>query len=207
MLKTLPGELSAGVQLTGKLSAAPSHSYPPYTGDYEVTPKTTPQTLETAGKVLPEGKYINKVIYGGKTLIDLTGDTISADKLLAGITAHDKSGAPITGSCAFDVDSTDATAAVAEILLGKTAYVRGQKLTGTMPNKGSVTLEIATADQEATIPQGYHDGGGKAVISAAEKAKLIADNIREGVTILGVEGSMSGSEDMKPQTKTITPST
>lgn len=156
---------------------------------------------------MSEGKYINKVIYGGKTLIDLTGDTISADKLLAGITAHDKSGAPITGSCAFDVDSTDATAAVAEILLGKTAYVRGQKLTGTMPNKGSVTLEIATADQEATIPQGYHDGGGKAVISAAEKAKLIADNIREGVTILGVEGSMSGSEDMKPQTKTITPST
>lgn len=156
---------------------------------------------------MPEGKYINKVIYGGKTLIDLTGDTISADKLLAGITAHDKSGAPITGSCAFDVDSTDATAAVAEILLGKIAYARGQKLTGTMPNKGSVTLEIATADQEATIPQGYHDGGGKAVISAAEKAKLIADNIREGVTILGVEGSMSGSEDMKPQTKTITPST
>ncbi len=156
---------------------------------------------------MPEGKYINKVIYGGKTLIDLTGDTISADKLLAGITAHDKSGAPITGSCAFDVDSTDATAAVAEILLGKTAYARGQKLTGTMPNKGSVTREIATADQEATIPQGYHDGGGKAVISAEEKAKLIADNIREGVTILGVEGSMSGSEDMKPQTKTITPST
>lgn len=156
---------------------------------------------------MAEGKYINKVIYGGKTLIDLTGDTISPDKLLAGITAHDKSGAPITGSCAFDVDSTDATAAVAEILLGKTAYARGQKLTGTMPNKGSVTLEIATADQEVAIPQGYHDGGGKAVIAATEKAKLIADNIREGVTILGVEGSMSGSEDMKPQTKTITPST
>lgn len=156
---------------------------------------------------MAEGKHINKVIYGGKTLIDLTGDTISPDKLLAGITAHDKSGAPITGSCAFDVDSTDATAAVAEILLGKTAYARGQKLTGTMPNKGSVTLEIAMADQEVAIPQGYHDGGGKAVISATEKAKLIADNIREGVTILGVEGSMSGSEDMKPQTKTITPST
>lgn len=72
---------------------------------------------------MAEGKHINKVIYGGKTLIDLTGDTVSADKLLAGITAHDKSGAPITGSCSFDVDSTDATAAVAEILLGKTAYL------------------------------------------------------------------------------------
>lgn len=63
---------------------------------------------------MPGTKYVNKVIYGGRTLIDLTGDTISADKLLTGITAHDKSGAPITGSCPFDVDSTDATAAVAE---------------------------------------------------------------------------------------------
>ena len=39
-----------------------------------------------------------------------------------------------------------------------------------------------------------------------EQAKLIAANIREGITILGVEGSMSGSEDMKPQTKEVTPS-
>lgn len=107
---------------------------------------------------MPGTKYVNKVIYGGRTLIDLTGDTISADKLLTGITAHDKSGAPITGSCPFDVDSTDATAAVAEILAGKTAYARGQKLTGTMPNKGSTNLDITTADQEVSIPQGYHDG-------------------------------------------------
>lgn len=63
MLKTLPGELSTGVQLTGKLSAAPSHSYPPYTGDYEVTPKTTPQTLETAGKVLAKDIVVNAVPY------------------------------------------------------------------------------------------------------------------------------------------------
>ena len=54
---------------------------------------------------MPGTKYVNKVIYGRRTLIDLTGDTISADKLLTGITAHDKSGAPITGSCPFDVDS------------------------------------------------------------------------------------------------------
>lgn len=157
---------------------------------------------------MPEGtKYVNKVVYGSKTLIDLTGDTISPDKLLAGITAHDKSGAPITGECAFDVDSSDATAAVAELLLGKTAYARGAKLTGTMPNKGGVTLEITQAEQDVAIPQGYHDGSGKAGISAAERAKIIADNIREGITILGVLGTMSGSEDMKPQAKTVTPST
>ncbi len=44
----------------------------------------------------------NKIIYGGKVLLDLTGDTITASDLKAGVTAHDKSGAVITGS--FDVD-------------------------------------------------------------------------------------------------------
>ena len=39
---------------------------------------------------------VNKVIYGGDVLIDLTGDSVSADKVLKGITAHDKSGAKIT---------------------------------------------------------------------------------------------------------------
>lgn len=85
---------------------------------------------------------INKVIYGGETLIDLTGDTVTADKILSGFTAHDKGGSPITGTCEYDVDSSDATAAVAEILQGKTAYVRGQKLTGTMKNNGAVQVQF-----------------------------------------------------------------
>lgn len=62
-------------------------------------------------------------------------------------------------------------------------------------------------DQLYTIPQGHHDGSGKVGISAAEKEKIIPDNIREGITLLGVEGSMSGTEDAKPQAKTVTPST
>lgn len=156
---------------------------------------------------MADTKYVNKVIYGGKTLIDLTGDTVSADKLLSGITAHDKSGASITGTCTFDVDSTDADAAVAEILLGKTAYARGSKLTGTMPNNGAVDLKITTVAQEVTVPQGYHDGSGKVSIDATEQAKLIAANIRDGITVLGVKGTMSGSEDMKVQSKTVTPAT
>lgn len=40
---------------------------------------------------------INKVIYDGNTLIDLTGDTIVAGALLEGYTAHDASGASIVG--------------------------------------------------------------------------------------------------------------
>lgn len=150
---------------------------------------------------------INKVIYGGRTLIDLTGDTVTADKLLSGVTAHDKSGAKITGTCTYDVDSGDATVAVAEILAGKTAYARGEKLTGTMKNNGAVTGVISTKEGEYTVPQGYHDGSGKVGIDAAEQEKIIPANIREGITILGVEGAMSGSEDMNPQQKVVTPST
>lgn len=149
---------------------------------------------------------VSKVVYGGKTLIDLTGDTVTGDKLLKGATAHKKDGEVVTGVCTFDVDSNDATVAVAEVLKGKTAYARGQKLVGTMPNNGAVTGEISTKEGSYTIPQGYHDGSGEVSIDATEQAKIIAQNIREGVTILGVEGSMSGSEGVKAQAKTVTPS-
>ena len=40
---------------------------------------------------------INKVQYGNTTLIDLTSDTVTADKLMQGYTAHDRTGALITG--------------------------------------------------------------------------------------------------------------
>lgn len=152
-------------------------------------------------------KNISKVVYGGKTLIDLTADTVTADKLLSTYTAHDKSGAPIIGSCTFDADTSDATAAVAEILAGKTAYVNGNKLTGTMKNNGAVTGTISKKAEAYSIPIGYHDGSGKVSISSTEQAKIIATNIRAGVSILGVTGTMSGTEGARAQAKTATPST
>lgn len=152
-------------------------------------------------------KKVNKVVYGGTVLIDLTGDTVTADKVLTGYTAHDKSGATITGTCNYDVNSEDATVAVAEMLVGKTAYARGSKITGTMPNNGAVTKSISTKTQEVSIAQGYHDGSGKVSISSTEQAKIISTNIRDGVTILGVTGTMSGTEGAKAQAKTVTPTT
>lgn len=152
-------------------------------------------------------KKVNKVVYGGEVLIDLTGDTVTADKVLKGYTAHDKSGETITGTCNYDVDSEDATVAVAEMLVGKTAYARGSKITGTMPNNGAVKETISTKAQEVVIAQGYHDGSGKIAISSTEQAKIIATNIRDGVTILGVTGTMSGTEGAKAQAKTVTPTT
>lgn len=149
---------------------------------------------------------INKVIYDGNTLIDLTSDTVTADKVLSGYTFHLKSGATGTGTCTYNVNATDATASASEILATKTAYVGSAKVTGTMPNRGAVTGSITTKAQEYTIQSGYHDGSGKVSIDATEQAKLIPTNIRENVTILGVEGTMSGSEDVHAQALTVTSS-
>ena len=154
---------------------------------------------------MPTNSYNSKVIFNGEVLIDLTADTVTADKLLKGITAHGKDGAPVTGTCDWDAATGDATAAAAEILSSKTAYVKGKKVTGTMPNRGAVAGKISTKAGAYTVPQGYHDGSGKVTIDSTEQAKLIPTNIREGVTVLGVEGTMSGSEDMKPQSKSVTP--
>lgn len=149
---------------------------------------------------------INKVIYGGNTLIDLTGDNITPADLLSGKTAHDKSGASITGTCTFDSDTSEDTAVVAEILAGKTAHARGTALEGTMPNNGAVTGTITTKAQQYTIPQGYHDGSGKVSISSTEQGKIIASNIKSGISILGVTGSYSG-EAVTAQAKTVSPLT
>lgn len=153
---------------------------------------------------MPDTKYVSKVVYFGDTLIDLTNDTVEPSKLLKGFTAHDKSGAPITGTSTFDADTKDATATAAEILKTKTAYVKGAKVTGTMPNNGAVEGFISDKTQPYTIPAGYHDGAGSVGIATAEASKLIPSNIKDGVSILGVTGTYAG-ELTKGQTKTVTP--
>lgn len=146
----------------------------------------------------------NKVVYGSTVLIDLTADTVDAAHLQDGYTAHDASGAAITGTCTYDADTSDADAVAANILYGKTAYVNGSKVTGSMPNRGAATGTISTVGGTYEIQNGYHNGNGAVAISSVEQAKIIAENIKNGVTILGVTGNYSG-EGVNLQTKNVTP--
>lgn len=151
-------------------------------------------------------QYVNKVIYGNDTLIDLTADTIVANKLLASYTAHDRSGAPIVGECTYDADTSDGTATASEILLNASAYVNGVKIVGDMPNRGAVTGVISDVSTPYTIQNGYHDGSGTVSIDSTSATNLVAGNIRDGVQILGVTGDYTGTA-VPTQAKTATPYT
>lgn len=149
---------------------------------------------------------INKVIYGSDTLIDLTDTTAVANKVLDGYYFYGRDGVKTEGTCTYNADTSDATATADDILTGSSAYVNGNKITGTMPNRGAVTGTITTKAQQYTIQQGYHDGSGKVAISTTEQNKIIATNIKAGVQILGVTGTYSG-ESVTAQAKTATPTT
>lgn len=101
-------------------------------------------------------------------------------------------------------ETSDATADPASVKDGETFYAGGEKKEGTMPVNGDVSGTISTKEGKVSIPAGYTTGGTVA-LSDAEKAKLIANNIRQGVTVLGIEGSMSPSEGVKAQSKNVTP--
>ena len=102
------------------------------------------------------------------------------------------------------VDSSDATAQAGSIKDGETAYIDGRKVEGTMPVNGAVSGKIAAKDDTVTVPEGYTSGGSVG-IDETEKAKLVPNNIRQGVSVLGVDGTMSPSEGVNAQSKNVTP--
>lgn len=137
--------------------------------------------------------YVNKVVYGADTLIDLTTDTVDASKVLSGNYFHLPSGQRVIGTCTYDADTSNGNVSASEILSGKIAYSNGQQITGTMPNIGQQTSTISTKGQSISISQGYHDGSGKVYIDYDEQDKIKPGNIKKGVTILGTTGTYEGS--------------
>ena len=153
-------------------------------------------------------KVVKKTYVNGTevpvTLIDLTADTITAADLARGKTAHGADGEPIVGTNDKDVDTTIATALVGQVLEGQTFGARGEMLTGTMTNRHVQTSTITTKAQEVAILDGFHESGGTVSIDSTEQAKIIAGNIKDGITILGVLGTYTGA-GVTSQTKSATP--
>ena len=179
-------------------------------------------------------KNVNQVIVNGETIIDLTADTVTAEKLPSGITAHDKTGAQITGkllsgnatisasvragnSAGYVYTSAqlmndaylpaktelgwslrgsafgDATAA--DVVAGKTfTAVDGFKTVGTYePPATEPTLQAKTvtpsASQQVVTPDSEYDGLSQVTVFG--DSNLIAANIKSGVSIFGVTGTLS----------------
>lgn len=140
---------------------------------------------------------VSKINYGPRTVMDLSKDTVTASKLLKGVTAHDKNGDQITGTyeagtSGGGTDTSDATAVASNILEEKTAYIASGKITGTMTNRGATAGTISKKTGAYIIPEGYHNGDGSVTIAEAERDKIIPSNIKSGISILGVSGTYTG---------------
>lgn len=85
-------------------------------------------------------------------------------------------------------NTNDATATDLDILVNKTAYSKGRKLYGSLPNNGEANIEISDLSAKS-VAEGYYSGG-TAKIADTESAKIIPANIRQGVTVLGVAGTL-----------------
>lgn len=99
-----------------------------------------------------------------------------------------------TGTNIFGVTgsfTSDANATAADLRSSKTAYVNGNKITGSMTEHTTASSDVTITSKSGTaIPAGYYNGTPKAVIGSTDSSKLVATNIRKNVTILGVTGTL-----------------
>ena len=87
--------------------------------------------------------------------------------------------------------TADANATAGNILVDKTAYVNGAKITGTMPNKGAVTASL-NCGGSYTIPAGYHNGSGK--VTANSLASQTSANATTGDILKNKTAWVNGSK-------------
>lgn len=85
---------------------------------------------------------VNKVVYGNNTLIDLTSDDVTAEKLITGTKAHDKSGSPITGTNPYEKAATDAEVNAQADLIAQIATALEGKASGGGSGGNVVTCTV-----------------------------------------------------------------
>lgn len=133
------------------------------------------------------GKWVSFIATGDTLNFKGGGGLPAADRaklipgnIKAGVTFFEGTPRAVAGTFTADAD-----AGAADLLSGRTAYVNGEKVTGSIPSKAAATYTPAAADQ--TIEAGQYLSGAQTVRG---DANLKAENIKQGASIFGVAGAL-----------------
>lgn len=143
-----------GEKITGNIPTNGNLYYTPNTEDQEI-----PAGYTEGGTVWGDSDLLPKNIKKGVTIFNTEGE--------------------YTG----EIDTSDATAVASQILEGQTAYVKEIKITGTMPNKGNLSVTPSTSNK-------YYSNGYYSSINVSGDSNLVSQNIKAGTSIFGVEGEL-----------------